>query len=94
MNSYIYIIGADAPPYKIGISKEPQRRLRSLQTGHPYPLKIHNLKETDLTETKYLERMIHQNLKHYRTKGEWFQIDLKDAVLEVEYAVMRYSKID
>ena len=94
MLSYIYIIGSKDPPYKIGISRDPNQRLRSLQTGHPYPLQIHSLKQTDITETKYLEKMIHNNLKFYKTKGEWFQIELKDAILEVEYAVMRYSKVD
>lgn len=94
MTSYIYIIGSDNPPYKIGISKNPDKRLKSLQTGHPFPLQIHSARLTDISETKYLERMIHQNLKFYRTKGEWFNIELKDAILEVEYAVMRYSRIE
>ena len=30
MVSYIYIIGSDEPPYKIGISKNPEKRLKEL----------------------------------------------------------------
>jgi len=89
--SYIYIIGSDNPPYKVGISKDPNRRLRNLQTGHPYPLKIHLLKETDVSRTKLLETVIHRHLKFYKTSGEWFDVNLENLKLDVEYALMRYE---
>ena len=90
--SYIYIIGGDEPPFKVGISKNPNKRLKSLQTGHPYPLRIHSLKETDISQTKLLETVIHRNLKHLRTNGEWFDVPVKDLILEVEYVIMRYGE--
>lgn len=90
--SYIYIIGADQPPYKVGISKDPQRRLKNLQTGHPQKLRIHDLKETNAEKTKLLESAIHYHLKHHRTHGEWFNMSLENIMLEVEYALMRYEE--
>lgn len=90
-NSYIYVIGSDNPPYKVGISKNPERRLKNLQTGHPQKLRIHTLKETDSTKTKLLESAIHYHLRLHRTHGEWFNMDLKNILLEVEYALMRYE---
>ena len=90
-NSYIYVIGSDDPPYKVGISKAPDQRLRSLQTGHPQKLRIHSLRETDAEKTKLLERVIHHHLKHYRTHGEWFDMSLRNILLEVEYALMRWE---
>lgn len=89
--SYIYVIGGEAPPYKVGISKDPQRRLKNLQTGHPRKLSILTLKETDISKTKLLESAIHHHLKHHRTHGEWFDISLDKILLEVEYALMRYE---
>jgi len=91
-NSYIYIIGGAAPPYKVGISKDPRKRLKSLQTGHPYPLHIHYTKETDIAMTKLLETVIHRHLKLHKTNGEWFNIILANLILDVEYAIMRYGE--
>lgn len=89
--SYIYVIGSDSPPYKVGISKDPQRRLKDLQTGFPQKLKIHMMKETESTKTRLLETVIHHHLKHHKTHGEWFDMSLKDILLEVEYALIRYE---
>ena len=89
--SYIYIIGGDVSPYKVGISKNPNQRLKNLQTGHAVKLKIHALKETDAVKTKMLETIIHHNIKHHRTNGEWFNLDLKTILLEVDYALIRYE---
>lgn len=89
--SYIYIIGSDNPPYKVGISKDPQKRLKSLQTGHPQKLRIHLLKETDSAKTKLLESAIHHNMKLYRTNGEWFNLPLEKIHSEIEFALIRYE---
>lgn len=90
--SFIYVIGGTNPPYKVGISRDPNRRLKSLQTGHPYPLQVHFTKETEICKTKLLEQVIHRHLKMYKTSGEWFDMNLPDLVLQVEYAVMRYGE--
>jgi hypothetical protein len=88
---YIYVIGSDQPPYKVGISLDPSKRLKALQTGHPCKLRIHSIKETSSDKTKLLETVIHHHLKHYKTHGEWFNIPLEDVILEVEYVLMRWE---
>jgi hypothetical protein len=90
--SYIYIIGSDTPPYKVGISKDPGRRLKSLQTGHPRKLRILDARATDAEKTKLLETAIHQQLKFYKTHGEWFDIKLDALKLEVEHAIIRWAE--
>lgn len=92
MVSYLYIIGSDQPPYKVGISKNPDARLKALQTGHPYPLKIHHRIETPANRTKLLETAIHRNLKHNRQTGEWFDLPLERLLLEVEFVMIRYGE--
>jgi hypothetical protein len=91
MSSYIYIIGSDNPPYKIGISKNPEHRLKNLQTGHPHRLKIWEVRETESKKTKLLESVIHKHLDQYRMSGEWFNIPLEQAILHVDFALIRYE---
>jgi len=90
--SYIYVIGSDNPPYKVGISRDPAKRLKSLQTGHPFPLQLHYSKATDICKTKLLETVIHRHLKFHKTSGEWFDVVLANLILDVEYAIMRYGE--
>jgi len=92
MKSYIYVIGTTNPPYKVGISINPARRLKTLQTGHPEKLQILHITETEITRTKLLETVIHRNLKHYRQTGEWFNITFDQLLLEIEFAMIRYSE--
>lgn len=89
--SYIYVIGAEGPPYKVGISKNPERRLKSLQTAFPYKLKLHVKKSTEIAKVKLLETIIHRNINNYRTNGEWFDIDLSNLLLEIDFALIRYE---
>ena len=90
--SFIYIIGGTQAPYKVGISRDPTKRLKSLQTGHPYPLQLHYTRETDICKTKLLETVIHRHLKLYKTNGEWFDVTLANLILDVEYAIIRYGE--
>jgi hypothetical protein len=89
--SYIYIIGGEVPPYKLGISKDPKKRLKSLQTGHPYPLQIHHIEETHISMTKLLETTIHRHLKLHKTSGEWFNVELANLLLDLRYVILRYG---
>lgn len=91
--SYIYIIGGTEKPYKIGFSKEPHKRLKSLQTGYPEKLTLHYIKEIDETQVRQLEKHIHRAIAYKRTKGEWFNISLDDAISEINFAVIRYENI-
>lgn len=37
---YVYVIESEAGPLKIGFSCDPQARLLSLMTGHPFALEV------------------------------------------------------
>ena len=74
MNKDLYVIQTDITgAIKIGISNNPKRRLRQLQTGSPYKLKL----LTIVTGRGDLERSLHTSLKPYKKacKGEWFDFD-------------------
>jgi hypothetical protein len=58
---------------KIGRSRDPERRLKQLQTGSPYKLRIILV----LKDQGHLEGMLHERLRRGRTRGgeEWFAYD-------------------
>lgn len=78
--SYIYFIGIKgSSEVKIGYTKNsPQKRLSNLQVGSPHSL--HLIRTISVLDPIEAERVIHQDLKQYRKKGEWF--DLPEGYLE------------
>lgn len=90
--SYIYVIGNDQSPYKIGFTKDIDKRLQTLQTGNHQKLFVHYKEQINEEEIKFIEKQIHKELMRKKVSGEWFDVSLDDAILEVKYAVMRYSK--
>ena len=61
--------------YKFGISNNPKRRIKQLQTGCPYNIKLifelvldKDIKAVDV------ETQLHQHLKRYNVRGEWFSL--------------------
>ena len=74
MNKHLYIIQSDITgAIKIGISKNPKNRLKQLQTGSPYKLKL----LTIVNGRGDLERSLHKSLRTYKQscKGEWFDFE-------------------
>ncbi len=70
-NKYLYVIQSDVTgAVKIGISSNPQKRLKQLQTGSPYQLKL----LCSIANMSHKEKIIHNRLKDYKMscKGEWF----------------------
>lgn len=71
---YIYFI-TEMPfnrRVKIGMSKNPVKRLKQLQTGNPNKLFIYHLFESH--DYKVLERSMHDICKDLKIIGEWFEI--------------------
>ena len=68
---FVYFIGPanDDGPIKIGFTAgEAKNRLRSLQTGHPHPLKILAVFEGSVN----MEKEVHRRFAEARVHGEWF----------------------
>ena len=91
MSYYIYVIGPKEPPIKIGITGNCEQRLKSLQTGHSQRLFIHHRELVDRKNAKLYEGIIHKNLKHNQTHGEWFNISIDDAINEIKWCFIRYE---
>jgi hypothetical protein len=73
-NDYLYIINKQGTSeYKIGRSVDPEKRMKTLQTGNSEPL-ILILKK--LGYGKY-EDNIQKILKKYNIRGEWYDLPQK-----------------
>jgi predicted GIY-YIG superfamily endonuclease len=76
---YIYLIKSSINNYyKIGIAKDINKRMKTLQTGNAEELILINNYKTTSNVVSKLEFSLHNyyNLKHI--KGEWFGLDDKD----------------
>lgn len=79
MKDYIYIIGNDQGYIKVGVSKNPNKRVKQLSTGNEHKLTLLFTEEFDCTRKHllHIEKEIHRTLSHIAIKcqGEWFYID-------------------
>ncbi|MBE4311108.1 GIY-YIG nuclease family protein [Vibrio parahaemolyticus] len=58
---------------KIGISRDPVKRLKALQTGNSRRLAL--MGWIDSGADRELERQLHQKYREQRVIGEWFEIN-------------------
>lgn len=80
--TYVYVIAAGRRHVKIGHSGNVHSRLKSIQTGCPYTLKIVGYWSTP--HAKDIEIRSHRILAKYRWAGEWFDVPSR-----VAYEVVR-----
>lgn len=79
MSKSIYLIKSlDESCYKIGVSKNPTKRIRQLQTGNSYELElIYEYK----TENAYkIESILHRRYSHLNKNKEWFDLSILEEV--------------
>lgn len=96
--NFVYVVGeADDGPVKIGVSKDPIGRLRSMQTGNPRRLRI----EYVLMGNTAIEKLLHEMWEPYaivssRNAGkpdaapgtEWFTADVRDTLLPIVHTAV------
>lgn len=77
--------------YKIGISKDPSKRILQCQTGNPKSLYLEAVSGEPMPRSKALdiERSIHIGLRSVRVSGEWFKLDSSSHLLEMVKREMR-----
>lgn len=69
----VYLIKDEvAELYKIGIAKNPVRRLQKLQTGNPHKLSI--VYTYEATYPFRLETLLHNKFKNQWVLNEWYEL--------------------
>lgn len=90
--SFLYVIAArEQGPTKLGISDDPARRLKQLQTGHPETLMIFHKEAVDAPLAYYLERNLHKSISHRRLRGEWFDLAVAEAISHIIFTLIHYE---
>ncbi|WP_299116889.1 GIY-YIG nuclease family protein [uncultured Winogradskyella sp.] len=91
---YVYVIKC-ANFYKIGYSKNPEARRKTIQTHNPLDVRICATLKTD--NAQEYERWLHKYYLSRRSRGEWFELkhdDLMDLKIECGFNFkMDISKI-
>jgi len=75
---------------KIGRSVDPKRRVRSLQTGNAKRLKLIAYFKGKGDQEAYL----HELLRDWRLKGEWFSVDCVGSIPESFYEQIEWGAFD
>jgi len=69
---FVYLAMSVKGWYKIGMSKEPYKRMSSLQVGSPIEIKlVHRIFTFDCIA---LEKALHDYYQAYWLRGEWFEL--------------------
>jgi len=75
----VYVIEHELGLYKIGISMDAEKRLRELQVGNPFTLRLRQTENP--VNARRVEQHLHDTLSRYHFRGEWF--DLPDDLLDL-----------
>lgn len=78
--SFVYVVGAEDGPKKIGYSANPKQRIQILQIASPIRLTTGYMGRCDTTHARAIEAKAHSILAGRRLSGEWFSVSLSDAV--------------
>jgi len=75
--TYVYVIYSTSGYFKIGISRDPDRRLKNIDRGTltPFENKFLCLIPFPDEKAKEMEAHLHKKYADKRVNGEWFQLD-------------------
>lgn len=77
--TYLYIIGNGEGAVKVGLSKNPRKRVKQLQTGNENTLTLLFTEEFECPRKKVfeIEKKVHRDLscRCQKKVGEWFYLD-------------------
>lgn len=91
--SFIYIIGPENGPYKIGHSVDPDKRCSQLQTSRLERIRVLYKREVNKEIVEVMEKLIHKQLSIHKIRGEWFNLKLEDMIMEIDYAFIRWEDV-
>ena len=91
---HLYIIqSSNNGCFKVGRSINPERRLKQLQTGNPYSLKI----VLTLSGMGHREKSIHNSIMingKKKCKGEWFEYDKMACLPDDVYEKLNLDEVN
>ena len=91
MTQMLYIMRCGTA-FKFGISNNPPKRVKQLQTGNAEPIDlIFQLVLDQGIAASDVEKILHKFLKKYRKCGEWFELS-EDQVFTLAQTCLRVGQ--
>jgi hypothetical protein len=90
---FIYVIGLEEGPIKVGITSSPGPRLAAIQTGCHFKIDILHLRECrDRDDALHHESTFHDVYEGVRLAGEWFDMEADLAIegIDVGFDAQEY----
>lgn len=81
MGKFVYVMEAGKGVYKIGVSSDPQQRLKSVQTGSGDKVELVFTYFT--SEPFYYEKLMHRKFTDNQVIGEWFKFKDRCFIKEI-----------
>jgi len=78
----VYLIRGNDGRYKIGIAKNPKKRLLQLQTGNSDRLTLIDSYPSE--NARKIETALHTQYSHNKTIGEWFDLSITEEVIFIK----------
>lgn len=72
----------------------PERRVGQLQTGHADRLHLFHAEPVPITKARLFERLLHRDIGHLRSFGEWFDLNVEHAIAHIRYTIIQYDAVD
>ena len=92
---HVYVMTINGVGCKVGIARNPQRRLEALQTAHPLKLSLYwTSLECEPFVAAVVEQMVHEHFSPYRLQGEWFGVEPESAAQAVRDALQSIADHD
>jgi hypothetical protein len=87
---FLYCIANNNGQCKFGFSKNPESRVRALQTGSSEELVLLETVPVGDRSVREMERLLHREFAHLRSRGEWFRISPEDGVAFLQWFSIHY----
>lgn len=87
MISFVYVIGSQDNPVKIGYGDRVESRLVAMQVGNPDELKILGRVVVPWDKAGLVEKGAHTILQDHHRRGEWFNVTAAEALAAIETAL-------
>lgn len=89
MISFVYVIGSQDNPVKIGYGDRVETRLVSMQVGNPDELKIFGRVVVPWDKAGVVEKEAHALLWDRHRRGEWFNVTAAEALEAIHAALAK-----
>lgn len=88
----VYVIEHEHGYVKIGVSDNPVKRARSLQTGCPYEIRV--LGQINTSEPFAVESNLHERHEERKKRGEWYNLTVREKARLVALCDMSKAEVD